>query len=72
MNKTEEKIKPLADEALIDMKYMVSDSGFTSRFLYKEIQRKKLASPIKFGRTSRWPYHEYKCWKEAYMSPSKK
>ena len=56
----------LCDDSLIDMKFMVRDSGFTDRYFYKQIQQGKLAPPRKFGRSSRWEYKEYQLWKQSF------
>ncbi|MGJ0481993.1 helix-turn-helix transcriptional regulator [Pantoea agglomerans] len=61
----------LRDDSLVDMKFMVSDSGFTDRYFYKQIQKGNLPSPKKYGRSSRWEYKDYKCWKQSCGQPMK-
>ncbi|MGX0000591.1 prophage regulatory protein [Pantoea piersonii] len=56
----------LRDDSLIDMKFMMRDSGFTDRYFYKQIQQGKLPPPRKFGRASRWEYREYQLWKQSF------
>ncbi len=62
-------MRELRDDSLVDMKFMTNDTGFTSRFFYKQIQQGKLPSPTKIGRSSRWKYGEYQSWKESYTKP---
>jgi len=56
----------LREDSLIDMKFMVRDSGFTDRYFYKQIQQGRLPAPRKFGRASRWEYREYQLWKQSF------
>nr|WP_037385655.1 hypothetical protein [Serratia sp. DD3] len=61
-------MRELRADSLVDMKFMTSDSGFTSRFFYKQIEQGKLAPPAKFGRSSRWTFSEYQAWKKSYIT----
>lgn len=61
----------LRDDSLVDMKFMVSDSGFTDRYFYKQIQKGNLPPPKKYGRASRWEYKDYKCWKQSFSQSIK-
>ncbi|AEG96243.1 AlpA family transcriptional regulator [Klebsiella aerogenes] len=49
---------------LIDMKYIVSNSGLTNKFFYAQIKKGLFPSPIKLGRSSRWKLSEYEQWIE--------
>lgn len=62
-------VRELRDDSLIDMKFMVSDSGYTPKYFYSQIKAGKLSPPKKFGRTSRWPYRDYQSWKNQYLNP---
>ncbi|HGW9062126.1 TPA: helix-turn-helix transcriptional regulator, partial [Escherichia coli] len=52
------------DDRLVDMKYMVSNSGLTNKFFYAQIKKGLFPSPIKLGRSSRWKLSEYEQWIE--------
>lgn len=52
------------DDRLVDMKYMVSNSGLTNKFFYAQIKKGLFPSPIKMGRSSRWKLSEYEQWIE--------
>lgn len=52
------------DDRLVDMKYMVINSGLTNKFFYAQIKKGLFPSPIKLGRTSRWKLSEYEQWIE--------
>ncbi|EPG5002899.1 MULTISPECIES: helix-turn-helix transcriptional regulator [Enterobacteriaceae] len=52
------------DDPLVDMKYMVSNSGLTNKFFYAQIKKGLFPSPIKLGRSSRWKLSEYEQWIE--------
>lgn len=52
------------DDRLVDMKYMVSNSGLTNKFFYAQIKKCLFPSPIKLGRSSRWKLSEYEQWIE--------
>lgn len=58
-------MRELRDDSLIDMKYMMNDSGYTDRYFYKQIQKGNLPPPIKYGRSSRWLYSDYLKWKNS-------
>lgn len=61
----------IRDDSLIDMKFMMRDSGFGKTFFYSEIKAGRLAPPTKIGRSSRWEYRDFKNWKAMYnKSPS--
>lgn len=51
-------------DRLVDMKYMVSNSGLTNKFFYAQIKKGLFPSPIKLGRSSRWKLSEYEQWIE--------
>lgn len=52
------------DDILVDMKYIVSNSGLTNKFFYAQIKKGLFPSPIKLGRSSRWKLREYQEWVE--------
>ncbi|MCI1030454.1 hypothetical protein HWE06_22260 [Pantoea dispersa] len=60
----------LRDDSLIDMKFMMKDSGFTDRYFYKQIEKGRLPPPRKYGRVSRWEYQEYQRWKASFSRKS--
>lgn len=59
--------RQLEPTSLIDMLYMTNDSGFTSRYFYKQIKKGYLPGPIKFGRNSRWLLSDYLQWKNSHL-----
>lgn len=63
-------MRELRDDSLIDMKFMVADAMFTSRYFHKQIEKGLLPSPIKLNRSSRWMYADYKKWKQTYHHQS--
>ena len=52
------------DDILVDMKFIVSNSGLTNKFFYAQIKKGLFPSPIKLGRSSRWKLSEYQEWVE--------
>ncbi|WP_340140088.1 AlpA family transcriptional regulator [Enterobacter kobei] len=52
------------DDILVDMKFIVSNSGLTNKFFYAQIKKGLFPSPIKLGRSSRWKLSEYQKWVE--------
>ncbi|QBR52770.1 AlpA family transcriptional regulator [Erwinia sp. QL-Z3] len=62
-------MRELREDSLVDMKFMVSDSGFTPKYFYSQIKAGKLSPPTKLGRCSRWPYRDYQNWKSQYLNP---
>lgn len=64
-------MRELREDSLIDMKFIMEDSGFSDRYFYKHIQKGNFPPPIKLGRTSRWMYADYQNWKRSYLSPMK-
>lgn len=65
-------MRELRDDSLIDMKFMMEDSGFTAKYFYSKINAGKLPKPIKLGRTSRWMYADYQAWKLSHLPNIKK
>lgn len=63
-------MRELREDSLIDMKFMVEDAGFTSKYFYSQIKKGKLPPPKKIGRNSRWEYRDYQFWKNSYSRPS--
>jgi len=59
-------MQDLRDDSLIDMKFMVRDAGFTSKYFYSQINKGNLPPPKKIGRRSRWEYRDYKSWKDSF------
>ncbi|EIW8700970.1 TPA: helix-turn-helix transcriptional regulator [Klebsiella pneumoniae] len=51
-------------DILVDMKYIVSNSGLTNKFFYAQIKKGLFPLPIKLGRSSRWKLSEYQGWVE--------
>ena len=60
-------MRELRDDSLIDMKFMIEDAGYTSKYFYSQINAGKLPKPIKLGRTSRWMYADYQNWKRSHL-----
>lgn len=64
--------RELRDDSLIDMKYIMADSGFSDRYFYKHIQKGDFPPPIKYGRMSKWLYGDYQAWKQSFFPDLKK
>ncbi|BBU96555.1 helix-turn-helix transcriptional regulator [Providencia rettgeri] len=59
-------------DPMIDMKFIVNDSGFTDQYFYKKMRQQEFPRPIKFGRSSRWYLSEYNKWKSNREIESRK
>lgn len=62
-------MRELRDDSLVDLKFMMEDSGMGKTFLYAEIKKGRLPSPHKLGSSSRWVYSDYQNWKRSYFQP---
>ncbi|HIE7519407.1 TPA: helix-turn-helix transcriptional regulator, partial [Salmonella enterica] len=62
-------MRELRDDSLVDLKFMMEDSGMGKTFIYSEIKKGKLPSPHKIGSASRWVYADYQNWKRSHFSP---
>lgn len=62
-------MRELRDDSLVDLKFMMKDSGMSKTFIYSEIKKGKLPSPHKIGSASRWVYADYQKWKRSHFSP---
>ncbi|AVH81916.1 AlpA family phage regulatory protein [Salmonella enterica subsp. enterica] len=60
--------RQLEPTSLIDMRYMMEDSGMGKTFLYAEIKKGNLPQPMKFGRSSRWLLSDYEQWKLSHKT----
>lgn len=60
--------RQLEPTSLIDMRYMMEDSGMGKTFLYAEIKKGNLSQPMKFGRSSRWLLSDYEQWKLSHKT----
>lgn len=60
--------RQLEPTSLIDMRYMMEDSGMGKTFLYAEIKKGNLSQPMKFGRSSRWLLSDYERWKLSHKT----
>lgn len=58
----------LAENSLIDLKYITNDSGFTAKYFYSLMKRGEFPAPIKLGRSSRWLLKDYSEWKARYIA----
>ncbi|EJE4470977.1 hypothetical protein OS374_003072 [Salmonella enterica] len=45
-------MRELRDDSLVDLKFMMEDSGMGKTFIYSEIKKGKLPSPHKIGSAS--------------------
>lgn len=54
----------LSEDSLIDMKYIINDSGFTAKYFYSLIKKGDFPAPLKLGRSSRWLMNDYTFWKK--------
>lgn len=52
------------DDRLVDMKYLVRNTGLTNKFFYAQIKKGLFPLPIKLGSSSRWKLSEYQQWIE--------
>lgn len=59
------------DDTLIDMRFLVEKTGFTAKYFYTLIQRNEFPAPIKFARTSRWLYKDYRSWLDKHINTSR-
>jgi predicted DNA-binding transcriptional regulator AlpA len=65
-------MRELRDDSLIDLKFMMEDSGMGKTFMYSEIKAGRLLSPHKIGSASRWTYADYQNWKRSHFTPLQK
>lgn len=64
-------MRELRDDSLVDLKFMMKDSGMSKTFIYSEIKKGKLPSPHKIGSASRWVYATIKTGNAATSHPFK-
>lgn len=62
------RMRELRDDSLVDLKFMMEDSGMGKTFLYAEVKSGRLPTPHKLGRSSRWSYSDYQTWKRSYLT----
>lgn len=62
-------MRELRDDSLVDLKFMMKDSGMGKTFIYSEIKKGRLPVPHKIGSASRWVYADYQNWKRSHFSP---
>lgn len=58
----------LQPDSLVDLKFIMRDTGFGKSFIYDRIKDGKLAPPKKIGRCSRWPYQQVQEFKQALVN----
>jgi len=68
------RFQNLRPDSLIDMKFMINDTGFSKQFFYNQmkVDNNPLPKPVKMGRSSRWLYCEFQSWKQAYIDSSRR
>jgi len=57
-------------DALVDMKFIVSDCLFSDKWIYRLISQGRFPKPIKMGRMSRWIASDYYEWRDGYIASS--
>jgi|ADWX01.1.fsa_nt_gi Predicted transcriptional regulator len=58
----------LNDDTLVDLKFIIADTGFQKSFLYERVNDGTLSEPIKIGNRSRWTYRDVKEFKNKLLS----
>ena len=49
----------LRDDTLVDLKFIMADTGFRKTFIYDRIKDGTLCRPYKISGRSRWKYSDY-------------
>jgi len=57
----------LQPDSLVDLKFIMSDTGFGKSFIYERIKDGTLPPPKKIGRCSRWYYQQVQNFKSALV-----
>ncbi|AOE41263.1 excisionase [Pantoea agglomerans] len=57
----------LQPDSLVDLKFIMRDTGFGKSFIYERIKDGKLPPPKKIGRCSRWSYQQVQQFKSALI-----
>lgn len=60
----------LREDTLVDLKFIMADTGFGKTFIYDRIKDGTLAKPKKIGNRSRWLYCEAQTFKKQLLSSS--
>ena len=61
----------LANDKMVDMKFITEFTGLTDKWFYKLIQDGNFPRPIKLGRSSRWMQSEVEAWLQARIAQSR-
>lgn len=56
--------------SLVDLNFIMNDTGFGKTFIYKQIKEGLLPKPKKIGRCSRWVYSDTQEFKKRLLSCS--
>ncbi len=65
------KITPLLNDQLVDIKFISQLTGLTDKWFYKLIKEGEFPKPIKLGRSSRWLKSEVEMWLQARILESR-
>ena len=58
----------LRDDTLVDLKFIMADTGFGKTFIYDRVKDGTLCKPIKISGRSRWKYRDHIEFKNKLIS----
>jgi len=68
VNHRPEAIMEIREDTLVDLKFIMADTGFGKTYIYDRIKDGTLCQPIKISGRSRWKYRDHLEFKNKLIS----